>query len=135
MEVKVEWKSGRQFEAKAEDGSCFVMGSGEGVVSPMEALLSALAACSAIDVVSILEKKRQNVESYVVRARGERPPDGTVPRPFTAITLDHCFKGTNIDPQAVERAVQLSDQKYCSVATTMRAGVTIESRWEIDSQD
>lgn len=105
-------------------------GEGQGP-SPMQALLVSLAACSAMDVVSILEKKRQKVASYSVVAEGERPPAGEFPRGFTKIVMRHTLTGEDIDPLAVERAVQLSDEKYCSVAASLKAGVQISSVWEI----
>ena len=105
--------------------------SGPGA-SPMEALLCSVAACTAIDVLSILEKKRQVVTGYRLEVTGDRPPDGVWPRPFTAITVRHVLKGENIDPVAVARAVELSDEKYCSVSATLRAGVSVTSAWEVE---
>lgn len=100
--------------------------------TPIEALLSSIAACSAIDVVSILEKKRQKVTGYRVEVEGERVPQGTWPRPFLSITVRHIIKGENIDPAAVARAIELTDEKYCSVIATLRQAPKIESVWEIE---
>jgi len=98
----------------------------------MEALLCSLAACTAMDVVLILEKKRQKVTRYRLEIVGERPPKGTYPRPFVTIKVKHLLTGENLDPMAVARAIELSDKKYCSVSMTLRAGVAMTSEWSID---
>lgn len=97
----------------------------------MEALLCALAACTAMDVISILQKKRQKVTSYRVEVSGDRPPTGEWPRPFKRMQIKHILKGENIDPAAVARAVQLSDEKYCSVTQTLRTKPEITNAWEV----
>jgi putative redox protein len=99
--------------------------------TPVEAMLSAIAACSAMDVISILKKKQQTVTSYQVQVEGERVGEGTWPRPFVAITIKHIIKGENVDPAAVKRAVELSDEKYCTVIATLRQAPKVESIWEI----
>ena len=135
--VQVDWKGGMAFEARAESGLGFSMdaypedGLGTGV-TPMEALLGSLAACGAMDVISILEKKRQVVTSYRIEVEGERVPPGTWPRPYVSITVRHILTGVDLDAAAVERSVQLSDEKYCSVLATLRTGPKIVSEWRID---
>lgn len=127
------------FEAETETGSIFVMDAypEEGQVAkgptPVQALLSSIAACSAMDVVMILEKKRQKVDSYRVEVAGERVPPGQWPRPFLTLTIKHIVKGENIDPEALKRAVELTDEKYCSVIATLRQAPKVESIWEIES--
>lgn len=100
--------------------------------TPMEALLAAAAACSAMDVVSILEKKRQTVASYRIEIEGERGPEGEWPRPFTRLSVRHVLSGEGLDPVAVARAVELSDTKYCSVLATLRAAPEVTSSWAIE---
>jgi len=85
-----------------------------------------------VDVVGILAKKRQVIESYRIEVSGERPEPGTYPRPFTALTVRHIVKGKDLDPAAVERAVSLSDEKYCSVAATLRQNPTISTEIVIE---
>jgi uncharacterized OsmC-like protein len=93
MRVDVAWKGELAFEATPPTGFRFTMdghpeSGGQGLgPTPMEALLAAAAACSAMDVVSILEKKRQNVTAYRIEIEGERPPEGEWPRPFTRLTV------------------------------------------------
>jgi putative redox protein len=134
----VEWKGGMAFEAANEDGIRFTMDShpdhgGEGRgVSPVEALLSAAAACSAMDVISILEKKQQKVTSYRIEVSGERTEEGVYPRPFKSVTIRHIVSGEGIDEAAVARSVQLSDEKYCSVVATLRAAPRVTSEFAIE---
>ena len=86
--------------------------------SPLELLLIAVGACTAVDVVSILEKKRQIVTDYKIEVTGERRDE--YPRSFTKIYVHHIVYGRDVSEQAVARAIQLSDEKYCSVAATVR---------------
>ncbi len=125
------------FQADTDTGTRFTMDAypEEGVdtkgPTPVQALLSSIAACSAMDIVNILEKKRQTIEGYRVEIDGERVPPGTWPRPFLSITVKHILKG-NIDPEAIKRAIELTDEKYCSVIATLRQGPKIESVWELE---
>ncbi len=98
---------------------------------PMEALLSAIAACSGMDVISILEKKRQKVTAYYIEIDGTRPPAGEFPRPFTTLTMTHHLEGEGIDPVAVERAIELSNTKYCSVMSTLEFGPPLTTKFVI----
>lgn len=125
------------FRADADTGTSFTMdaypeeGKKTEGPTPIQALLGSLAACSAMDIVNILEKKRQKIESYRVEVDGERVPTGTWPRPFLSITVKHIVKG-EVDPDALTRAIELTDEKYCSVLATLRQGPKIESVWEIE---
>lgn len=136
--VTVRWKDGSAFEAEVPSGARFVLdthpdyGGQRLGPTPVEALLSSVAACSAIDVLDILRKKRQKVTSYRIEVDGDRAPIGTWPRPFTAIRVRHVLAGEDLDPQAVERAVELSDTKYCSVIMTLRAAPEVTSEWTIE---
>ncbi len=137
--VKVEWKGGRAFEVIPPSGNKFVMDShpdfgGKNLgPSPLEVFIASGAACSAIDVIEILEKKRQKVTRYTIEVDGERPPAGEFPRPYTSLTFTHIVEGEDIDEAAVERAVQLSDEKYCSVIATLRATPKITSTYKVVS--
>ena len=137
--VTVHWKDGVAFEAEVPTGAKFFIDShpdhGGRLLgpTPVEALLSSIAACSAIDVLDILHKKRQKVTGYRVEVDGDRPPPGEYPRAFSAIRVRHIVQGEDLDPTAVARAVELSDTKYCTVITTLRAAPTVTSTWEIES--
>jgi putative redox protein len=97
--------------------------------TPMEMLLVAVGACTAVDVISILEKKRQVVIDYRVEVTGERRDEH--PRAYTKIRVHHIVYGRNVSEQAVAQAIELSDTKYCSVAATVRPTAEIQTSFEI----
>jgi putative redox protein len=91
--------------------------------SPVETVLSALAACSAMDVVSIAGKKRQVVDSYQIRVVGLQRDE--YPQVYTEITVTHAFVGENISEAAIRRCIELSATKYCPVNAMISAGATV----------
>ena len=97
--------------------------------SPMELLLLALGSCTGVDVVSILRKKREDVTAYRVEVRGQRRPEH--PRSYQRMEVHHIVTGRNISARAVAQAIELSEQKYCSVAATLRPTAEIVSSFEI----
>lgn len=97
--------------------------------TPLEMLLVSVAACTAADVISILEKKRQVVTDYRVEISGERREEH--PRAFTKFHVHHIVRGHDVSEQAVAQAVELSDTKYCSVAATVRPAAEIRTSFEI----
>ncbi|HEX6185646.1 MAG TPA: OsmC family protein [Pyrinomonadaceae bacterium] len=97
--------------------------------TPMELLLIALGGCTAVDVESILKKKRQQVSDYRVEVRGHRRDEH--PRAFTRIEVRHVVRGRGVSEAAVASAVELSETKYCSVAATLRPGVEIVTTYEV----
>lgn len=97
--------------------------------SPMELLLIALGSCTAVDVVSILRKKRERVTSYEVEVRGERQAEH--PRSYRTLEVHHILRGYDLSVRAVEAAIRLSEEKYCSVAATLRPAAEITSRFTI----
>ncbi len=97
--------------------------------TPVELLLIAVGSCTAIDVISILEKKRQNVTDYKIELTAQRREEH--PRAVTKINIHHIVYGHHVSEQAVTRAIALSDEKYCSVAATVRPTATITTSFEI----
>ncbi|PWT94557.1 MAG: hypothetical protein C5B55_02540 [Blastocatellia bacterium] len=97
--------------------------------TPVELLLVALGSCTAVDVISILKKKRQVVTSYHVEVSGERRDEH--PRSYKSMTVHHVLRGRNISDKAVQQAIELSETKYCSVAATLRPTAEIHSTFEI----
>ena len=91
-------------------------------ISPVEIVAAALGACSAMDVVSILDKKRQVYDSYRVDVRAEQRDD--YPQVYTRIDVTHIVEGTVVLESAVRRAVELSASKYCPVNAMLSAGAT-----------
>ena len=136
--VTVKWAGDMVFESTPPSGNKIVLdayqefgGTSKGP-TPVEAFLSAIAACSAMDVLAILQKKKQRVTAYRIEVEGTRPPQGEFPRPFTTLVVRHIVTGESIDAHAVERAVELSDQKYCSVMATIRSAPPIVSEFKIE---
>lgn len=97
--------------------------------SPMELVALASAGCTASDVISILQKKQQKVAEFEVNVIGLRATDH--PKVFTEIDLEYVVTGQNIDPKAVERAIELSLTKYCSVNKMLESTVKINHRYRI----
>jgi len=97
--------------------------------SPMELLLIALGGCTAVDVISILKKKRERVTDYRVEVRGERRAEH--PRAYTRLEVRHIVRGRGVSAKSVAQAVELSESKYCSVAATLRPAAEIVSTYEI----
>ncbi len=97
--------------------------------TPMELLLIALGSCTAVDVIEILRKKREIVTEYRLEVSGARRAD--YPRAYTHMEVRHIVRGRNVNAKAVAQAIQLSEEKYCSVAATLRPTVTITSTYEI----
>lgn len=131
----VEWQGNYRLEAKNEQGIIVkfdapkAYGGEETALSPMENVLASLAACSSFHVLTILRKKRQKVTGYLVEATAERRDES--PRVFTRIHLKYIVKGENISPQAVDSAIRLSEEKYCSVGGMLKKAVDITSSFEI----
>ena len=121
-----EWRGGKIFEGIAENGNSVFFDADpehtEGP-SPMEAVLMALCGCTSVDVVSILHKKRQRLEGLKVTATAEQAE--TAPRVFTRIKLTYSVSG-QLSRKAVEDAVALSKDTYCSVSKMLEKAATVE---------
>ncbi len=137
-DAKVVWKEGLAFEGIGGSGFTVSLdtlaeeGGGTGF-SPMEVLLVSLAGCTAMDVISILKKKRQDVTSFEVRAHGLRADDH--PKIYTDITLEYVVRGHGVDPKAIERAIELSETKYCSVAGMLKKAANITTTFRIEEAE
>ena len=100
--------------------------------SPVETVLVALAACSAMDVISIAGKKRQAVERYEIEASGSQRDE--YPQVFTEIDVVHVVRGTGLSEAAIRRSIELSATKYCPVNAMVSAGATVVNhRYRISS--
>lgn len=97
--------------------------------SPMELLMISLAGCSAMDVISILRKKRQHVTGFEIRIHGDRA--ATHPKVFTDFELEYIVRGIAIDPEAVARSIELSVEAYCSVHAMLDKAAHIHTRYTI----
>jgi putative redox protein len=130
----VQWQGeGMEFRAQTAGGYPFIMHtpSNEEGATPMEYLLAGVAGCTAMDVISILQKKRQKVYAFEVQIEGTQADSD--PHVFTHATITYILRGAQIDPAAVERAIELSATKYCSAqAMFERAGVVMQSSYVIE---
>ncbi len=137
MQASVTWDHGLSFSGTAETGFSVPLGAEESVggdedgFRPLELMLVSLAGCTAMDVISILSKKRQEVTGFDVRVDAERAE--THPRVFTAITVTYTVRGRNIDPAAVARAIELSETRYCPAQAMLGASVPIRHTVEIEA--
>jgi putative redox protein len=98
-------------------------------MKPSELLLISLASCTAVDIVRILAKQRKSLEHLEVQINGEQQQDP--PWPYETIHMHFKLRGRDLTTRAVERAIELSETKYCSVAATLRAQVKITKSFEI----
>ena len=101
--------------------------------NPDEALVCSLAACMGMDVASLMPKMRQDVIDYRIEVEWERGTEGEWPRPVTKVTLRHYLKGNDLNPALIEKAIRLSDEKYCSVLATIRSNPEFSSTFEIEA--
>lgn len=125
MKAEVKWIGDEKFLALSESGHSLVLDAngGEHAPSPLENVLLSLGCCSSVDVVSILKKSRQNIKNCKVEIAAKRVD--TVPRLFSDIHLHFVISGENISEKQVARAVELSADKYCSVALMLNKAVNI----------
>jgi putative redox protein len=132
---KAIWRGDLMFTAFSSNGFSIPLDSAESAgghgtgASPIELLLTALAGCSSMDVVSILQKKKQQLTAFEIQVDGIRADDH--PRIFTEIKVHFRITGHKVEPTAVERAIQLSDEKYCSVAAALHPSADIHYTYEI----
>lgn len=135
MEPKVTWKNRLSFTGSSESGFTVPLGTDTAVggdndgFRPMELIAIGLAGCTAMDTISILLKKRQEVTAFEVIVHAERA--GEHPKVFTHITLEYQIEGRQIDPSAVERAIELSATKYCPAQAMLEKSVKIEHNYTI----
>ncbi len=100
--------------------------------SPLELLLVALGGCTGADVVDILRKKRERLTEYSIEVHGEKRDE--YPRGFRRIEVRHILRGRGLSEKSVAHAIELSDQKYCSVAATLRPAAEIVTTYEIHEE-
>jgi putative redox protein len=131
MKAKVKWVGEELFLGTSESGHTVVLDANNGAIapSPMENVLISLGACSSVDVVSILQKSRQDVDGCTVEIDGTRVD--TVPKLFSDIHLHFVITGHDVSEKHVERAVALSADKYCSVALMLNKSVKISHDFEV----
>lgn len=135
MKARIKWVEERTFVGESGSGHRIVLGTAAGPdgrtpgPSPMELMLIGTGGCSAIDVVHILEKGREPVEDCVVELDAERAEEN--PKVFTRIHMRFTVKGRGLAKNKVERAIQLSVEKYCSASAMMSKTAAISHDFEV----
>lgn len=133
--AKVTYVNGMQFVGEAGSGHAIVMDSGSETggnntgLRPSELLLIGLGGCSGMDIISILKKKRENVTGFEININGEKAEEH--PKKYKEIGIEFIIKGKNVSPEAVQKAVQLSMDKYCSVKATLEGAAKINFSYKI----
>ncbi len=132
------WIEGLQFVGRAETSGAAIVLDGDpefgglgSAVRPTEALLLALQGCMAMDVISVLRKKRQHVTAFYVEAQGTRAEEH--PRRYEKIEVEFVVRGWDVSEKAVARAIELSQTKYCSVTASLNAEISTTYRIEQES--
>jgi putative redox protein len=125
--IEVDWQGEQLFHAQNEAGGEAMLG-GENI-RPMQMVLAALAGCSGVDVVIILNKKRVNFSDLKITVSGKRAD--THPKVYTDIHLTYYVWGEGIKEKDVSQAIELSEEKYCSVSAMLKSTATITSEYKI----
>ena len=131
VSVNLTWDSGLKFEAQLNDRKIQLNSADQmdSAFNPMELFLVSLAGCTAMDVQWILERQRQKVDYFEIAANGKRRDED--PRSYESIDLEYVVKGANIRKGAVERAIRLSLEKYCSVRAMVKDSVKLNITYRI----
>lgn len=135
VEAKVTLVKDMQFSGKATSGHTIILDADEEAGGhnagsrPMELLLVGFGGCSGMDVISILRKKRQQVSGLELNVKGEKTED--YPKIYKEVHIEYIVKGKGVQKEAVERAIQLSLDKYCSVGATLAKAGKITHSYRI----
>ena len=135
MSVRATLETGMRFDVETGSGHHVILDAAEhnggqnSGPQPMEMLLVALAGCSGMDILTILRKKRQDITGYELRIHGTRAEEH--PKVYLDITLEHVFSGHNIRPEAVERAIELTEERYCGASAMLGKTATIGHKFSI----
>jgi putative redox protein len=138
VKARIQWLDGRAFVGESGSGHAIVMdgapeaGGRNLGIRPMEMVLIGLGACTAFDVVLILEKGREKLTSLAIELDAERAPEP--PKVFTRVRFIYHLKGYGLKPAAVERAINLSAEKYCSASAMIAKTAKIEHSWTISEE-
>lgn len=131
----VHYAGNEFFVAIAPSGHAITLdinGERSAAPGPLELLLVALGGCTAADVISVLHKKRERVTDYRIEVRGDRRAEH--PKSFTKFEVRHIVRGYGVSPENVAKAIDLSTNRYCSVAATLRPAAEIVTSFEIQEE-
>ena len=127
--VRATLETGMRFDVETGSGHHILLDAAEHNggqntgPQPMELLLVGLAGCAGMDIIAILRKKRQDITAYEIRIHGERTEE--YPRVFVEITVEHIFTGHAVHSEAVERAIQLTEERYCGASAILGKTATL----------
>ncbi len=136
MEAKVTWQGGMTFSGTAATGFTLPLGADPSVggqndgFRPLELMLVSLAGCTAMDVMAILRKKRQEISAFEVEVSAEQTQEH--PRVFTKGLITYKFTGRNLSKDAIERAIALSEEKYCPAQGVLAKAMLLEHAYTIN---
>jgi putative redox protein len=135
ISVNLAWSSGLKFDAQVKDRKIQLNSADQmdSAFTPMELFLVSLAGCTAMDVQWILERQRQKITRFEIRASGKRQNED--PRFYESIDLEYIVQGENIRKDAVDRAIRLSQEKYCSVRAMVKDSVKLNITYRIAAGD
>jgi len=131
--AEVSWSGENVFLGSDTSGHAVVYDSSEAIqkgISPMRAVLTSLGACTGMDIVAILGKRRQRLKSLKILLSGERPEHG-LPKPWTSIHVKYVLSGDQLEKRFVEEAIKDSTEKFCSVGATLKGAAKITYSYEI----
>lgn len=135
MDAKVTWSKRLSFFGEADTGFSVPLGANPQIggdndgFRPMELIAIGIAGCTAMDVISILQKKRQNVTAFEVQLRSQQAQDH--PHVFTQIEIEYLISGYDVDETAVQRAIELSENKYCPAQAMFNKILPIKLSYKI----
>jgi len=137
MDVLLNWKNKMAFDAVAGSGfhqaldASTSVGGENSAASPMEFIAMGLAGCTGMDVISILQKKRQSVSNFQVKVHTEQSSEH--PKVFTSAVIEYIIAGENISEEAVHRSIQLSAEKHCPAQAMLRKAFPIKMIYKINN--
>jgi len=139
MDIALNWKGRMSFEGAGDSGFAQKMDTDQSVggddngARPMEFIALGLAGCTAMDVISILQKKKQDVKDFQVKVHAERADEH--PKVFTCATIEYLVTGKNMDVAAVLRAIVLSAEKYCPAQAMLSKAFPMNMVYKIFDED
>ncbi len=139
MDVLLNWKGKMAFEGAGDSGFMQKMDADESVggennaTRPMELIAFGLAGCTSMDVISILQKKKQDVKDFQVKVHAERAEEH--PKVFTHVTIEYLITGKDVNAAAVLRAIELSAEKYCPAHAMLSKAFPIKLVYKIFDED
>ncbi|MCS7201331.1 MAG: OsmC family protein [Dictyoglomus sp.] len=135
METKIVWNGNMKFTGTTPSNFSIIMdaspdhgGENQGP-RPMELILVALGGCTGMDVISILQKMKEKVETFEIKISAERAEEH--PKVYRKVHLEYIFKGENLKEENIKKAIELSQTKYCSVSAILRGTAEVTYSWKI----